>query len=432
MKKKALLVLFIFLFSAAALMASGGRSKEAGEELIISMIAGFPSNIGIKSLVPEFEEEYGMKITIIETGYGAILEKNLVDLSAETGAYDVLHVESLWFSEYLPYLHPIDEYMADPDLFNEEEYDLEDFTSYSPLTVKGLSRDGKQYGLPHLAGIPMNWYRKDLLDSKGLKPPQNMDEYYAVAKELTMDTDGDGEIDIYGVALSASRSGLVDEWLSFYFSLGGALPERAEQFKISTFNNPTALKALELYKKLYIECAPAEAMTWEFGEVGSAMQRGVVAMMWNWSNGGSWYDDSEVSTVVGKVRANVPWPGRFGVNGFCIPKDSKNKEAAFKFVLWATSKDITRRATLAGGATPCRESVLTDPGLVKERWWFEALQEAGPLARMYFEIPEWSAIDDALAIEFQKVLINELAPEEALERASENAYKILESAGYFN
>lgn len=430
--KKSLCLALAFLLCAVCLQGLAPGKLAEAKELKISLIAGFPTNIGLKTLITEFEKETGIKITLIETGYGAVLGKNLVDLSAQTGAYDVLHVESLWFAEYLPYLYPINKFMEDPKLFNKAEFDLDDYTSYTPLTLSVFTREGKLLGFPHLAGIPLNWYRKDLLDKEGLKPPRNVDEYYEVAKKLTKDLDGDGKIDIYGVALSASRTGLVDEWLSFYFAYGGNLPERPEQFLETTFNNPTALKALNMYKKLYDECAPPESMTWEFGEVGSAMQRGVVAMMWNWSNGGSWYDDPEASKVVGKVRANVPWPGRFGVNGLCIPKDSKNKKDAFRFIAWATSKDRMRSTTLAGGATPCRTSVLADRGLARERWWFGPLREAGRLSRMYFEIPEWSAIDDALAIEFQKVLTNELSSEKALKNASAKAYGILKEAGYFD
>jgi len=399
-------------------------------KLTVSLIAGFPENTGFKDLASEFEEQYGIEVTFIETGYGDILGKNLIDLSAQTGAYDVLHVESLWFPQYLAYLYPIDQFMDNPELFDEASYDLEDFTSYTPLTLSVFTREGQLYGLPHLAGVPLNWYRTDLLEAAGLEPPTNMDEYYAAAKELTQDTDGDGTIDVYGVALSASRSGMVDEWLSFFFSYGGALPETPEEYTLESLDNPTALKALKLYKSLYDEAAPPESMSWEFGEVGSAMQRGVVAMMWNWSNGGSWYDDPETSEVVGLVRANAPWPGRFGVNGMCIPKDSKNKEEAFKFINWATSKDITRRVTLAGGSTPCRLSVLTDPELTADRWWFQPLVDASKTARMYLEIPEWSAVDDAIAIEFQKVLIDELTPEKALTNASNNVYDILQKAGY--
>ncbi len=432
MKKRWLLLVGVFLL-AAGLCFAGGKAegaKPGAKELKISLIAGFPDNLGIKSMAAEFEKETGYKLTIIETGYGAVLEKNLIDLSAKTGAYDVLHVESLWFSEYLPYLQPIDEYMQNKELFDAEKYDLADFKKYTPLALDMFTRDGKLYGLPHLAGIPINWYRQDLLDQIGAEPPRNVDEYYELAKRLTQDTDGDGKIDIYGVAMSASRSGIVDEWLSFFFAYGGGLPARPEQFQMAVLDNPIALKALTMYKSLYDECAPKESMTWEFGEVGSAMQRGIVAMMWNWSNGGSWYDDPQASKVVGKVRANVPWPGRFGVNGLCIPKDSKNKEAAFRFIAWATTKDMLRRAVLAGAATPCRASILADAELRSTRWWFEPLVEAGKISRMYLEIPEWSAMDDAMAIEFQKVLTDELTAEEALKRASENVYRILKDAGY--
>ena len=409
--------------------ATTAEVEKAGE-LIVSLIAGFPENTGFKDLVSEFEAQTGIKVTYIETAYGDILEKNMIDLSAQTGAYDVLHVESLWFPQYLPFLYPIDDFMKDPNLFNEAEYDLKDLTGYTPLTLSMFTREGKLYGLPHLAGVPLNWYRTDLLEKAGLQPPENMDEYYDAAKKLTQDTNGDGKTDVYGVALSASRSGLVDEWLSFFFSYGGALPEKPEQYTPEALDNPTALKTLKLYKKLYDECAPPESMTFEFGEVGSAMQRGVVAMMWNWSNGGSWYDDPAASQVVGKVGANVPWPGRFGVNGMCIPNDSKNKEAAFKFVVWATSKDITRRVTLAGGSTPCRLSALTDPELTATRWWFGPLVDASKLVRQYYEIPEWSSIDDGISIEFQKVLTNESTPEAALTKASETVNTILKDAGY--
>jgi multiple sugar transport system substrate-binding protein len=321
--------------------------------------------------------------------------------------------------------------MKNKALFDEAKYDLDDFKSYTPLTLDVFTRGGKLYGLPHLAGIPLNWYRTDLLDEAGLNPPKNLEEFYEVGKKLNKDTNGDGKIDIYGVGLSASRTAILDEWLSFFFSYGGSLPNKPEQFTKTTIDNPTGLKTLKMYKKLFDECAPMESMTWEFGEAGSAIQRGIVAMNWNWSNGGCWYDDPQSSKVVGKVRANVPWPGRFGVNALCIPKDSKNKEAAFKFVTWATSKEMARRIVSEGNdATPCRRSVLMDSELRATRWWFQPLVEAAKQARMYLEIPEWSTMDDAISIEFQKVLTNELSPEQALKRANENAYKVLVEAGY--
>ncbi len=428
---------WMFLIVGVLVLACCGQGLAAekpyaGQELRISFITGMPTDVALKSVIPEFEKETGMKATIIDTFYGEILTKNMVDLYAGTGAYDVLHVESIWFAQYLPYLYPLDEFMEDPRLFDAAEYDMDDFAAFSPLTLSVFSREGKLYGFPHMAGVPLNWYRKDLLKKAGLKPPQDLDEYYNHAKKLTQDTDGDGKIDIYGVALSGARSGLVDEWLSFFFSFGGGLHARPELFLRTTFNNSIGLKTVEYYKKLYDEVAPPESLTWEFGEVGSAMQRGVVAMMWNWTCGGRWYDDPETSTVVGKVGANTFYPARFGLNALSIPVDGPKKEASFEFIKWAMSKDIVRKTTIAGGPNPARASVVNDPELTKKYWWFPALRHAATRwARMYLEIPEWSAIDDALAIEFQKVCSGEISPEKALEVASNNAYEILEEAGYF-
>jgi len=58
------------------------------------------------------------------------------------------------------------------------------------------------YGLVHAAGTSLLVYRKDLAKKKGLKGPKTWDDLLNIAKELTMDTDGDGKIDIYGLTMS--------------------------------------------------------------------------------------------------------------------------------------------------------------------------------------------------------------------------------------
>jgi ABC-type glycerol-3-phosphate transport system substrate-binding protein len=53
----------------------------------------------------------------------------------------------------------------------------------------------------HAAGTSLLVYRKDLAKKKGLKGPKTWDDLLNLAKELTMDTDGDGKIDIYGMTI---------------------------------------------------------------------------------------------------------------------------------------------------------------------------------------------------------------------------------------
>jgi len=68
--------------------------------------------------------------------------------------------------------------------------------------IKKVGKFGDNYyGLVHAAGTSLLIYRKDLAEKKGLKAPKTWDDFLVIAKELTMDTDGDGKIDIYGVTI---------------------------------------------------------------------------------------------------------------------------------------------------------------------------------------------------------------------------------------
>jgi ABC-type glycerol-3-phosphate transport system substrate-binding protein len=60
---------------------------------------------------------------------------------------------------------------------------------------------GKQYGLVHAAGTSLLIYRKDLATKLGLKPPKTWADLVANAKALTLDTNNDGKIDIYGITI---------------------------------------------------------------------------------------------------------------------------------------------------------------------------------------------------------------------------------------
>ncbi|NIO03910.1 MAG: extracellular solute-binding protein, partial [Proteobacteria bacterium] len=68
--------------------------------------------------------------------------------------------------------------------------------------IKKVGKFGDHYyGLVHAAGTSLLIYRKDLANKKGLKGPKTWDDLLELAKELTIDTDGDGKTDIYGLTI---------------------------------------------------------------------------------------------------------------------------------------------------------------------------------------------------------------------------------------
>ncbi|MFQ6078180.1 MAG: ABC transporter substrate-binding protein [Thermodesulfobacteriota bacterium] len=68
--------------------------------------------------------------------------------------------------------------------------------------IKKVGKFGDHYfGLVHAAGTSLLVYRKDLAKKKGLKNPKTWEDLLHNAKELTMDTNGDGKTDIYGLTI---------------------------------------------------------------------------------------------------------------------------------------------------------------------------------------------------------------------------------------
>jgi len=150
---------------------------------------------------------------------------------------------------------------------------------------------------------------------------------------------------------------------------------------------------------------------------------------------------------VGKWKAAVltkgPADHRFNhyTHGLMIPRMAKNKEAAWLFLQYMTSKEFqSKRALLHGGGSVTRTSVLEDPKY-KETYNFgewgkvnaESLGIASKVENPYFVpyyLPEYKEIGDTIGIALQNIITGEQTPEEALNEANKGVAEILKEAGY--
>lgn len=81
--------------------------------------------------------------------------------------------------------------------------------------------DGERYGAP-LSFTPLAmFYNKALFDAAGVAVPTTWDEWVAAAKELTVDDDGDGTPEQYGLALADHATVGNGVWMSLFKSGGG-------------------------------------------------------------------------------------------------------------------------------------------------------------------------------------------------------------------
>ena len=85
-------------------------------------------------------------------------------------------------------------------LISADNYDL---SPYYPSTLDMFKVNGKMYGLPATFSDVVMFYNKNLFDAAGLPyPTDTMDwnTYIETAKKLSKDTNGDGAIDVFGTA----------------------------------------------------------------------------------------------------------------------------------------------------------------------------------------------------------------------------------------
>lgn len=191
----------------------------------------------------QFEELTGASLDWVIVAWDEYQEKLISGVSAGTGP-DIAYFGPEAMPTYVKknIILPVSDYV-----------DLERpaFTTYSPQINKILdffTLDGKIYALTDLGSKSHKlYYRKDLLENAGLEDPYDLfvngewtwDKWFELMEDVTMDLDGDGEIDVWGF----------DAWMDitqFVYTNG-------TDFVIDgkfAVNTPEFIEALEYYRRL--------------------------------------------------------------------------------------------------------------------------------------------------------------------------------------
>jgi len=102
------------------------------------------------------------------------------------------------------------------DLVPLSEYISDEIEDIIPGLLRSVTSKGVVYGIPWSRSVMILFYRKDLIK----KPPATWQEFFDLAAELTVDLDGDGQIDRWGTVLRPSDTGI---FLNFLYQASGAL-----------------------------------------------------------------------------------------------------------------------------------------------------------------------------------------------------------------
>ncbi|WP_395243917.1 ABC transporter substrate-binding protein [Agromyces sp. MMS24-K17] len=113
----------------------------------------------------------------------------------------------------------------------------------NPQAVDMVTVDGAPYGVP-TGFVPLSvFYNKALFAAAGITEfPETWDEWRAAAEQLTVDADGDGTPEQYGLALPDHDTVANGLWPTLFYGAGGDLVEDAETAVIDSDANREALE----------------------------------------------------------------------------------------------------------------------------------------------------------------------------------------------
>jgi multiple sugar transport system substrate-binding protein len=218
---------------------------------------------------------------------------------------------------------------------------------FDPLFLAEAIQGGKLLWAPWV-GIPAAiLYRKDIFEKAGIKVfPKTQDEFLALAKKLTVDTDGDGKIDQYGWAIVGTPNGSGAGRFHSMVINGGAF--NVKEDSNGKFISGASLKGYETALQLYGDAIKAGVVppgytTSGYPEASSQIATGKGVMMLTGPHSMG-IIVTQNPALKGKLAA-FPIPTAngagqittLGQHGYAVSRSSKNKELAAQYIKFMLS-----------------------------------------------------------------------------------------------
>jgi ABC-type glycerol-3-phosphate transport system substrate-binding protein len=438
---KRVISLILAMIMAIALVGCGSKSETSNQqsegkgkepiEIKMQIVWAEDSGRGmaIREILDEFEKENpNIKVKLLG---GSQEEQKLLTMILSGEAPEVIQVPYRYVQALGgegAFTDLTENFAANKEFFYEQLWNL-------------AVVDDRLYGYPWMGHTIQLVYNKTLFEEAGITaPPQTWEELYEYAKKLTVDKDGDGKIDQYGIGLVGKQHHDITWLFNMFVNQAGAkiVTEENGQYKVG-LNSPEGKKALEFYIKLIRECAPPDSGNKAGGDIMADFRNQVVAMEFQgpwgitdiWKNGNPF----EVSAApvpegpngraadIGPYMLTVP----VGVEG-------EKLEASLKLIEFLGSKkgqEMLMKGEKAedGNYYPFRVPIrkdMADTEYFKEHPEFLVFIEGLEYPSISTPIKEWVKVEEQVyRSELNKAVIGETSVEEALKNIEKLGNEIL-------
>ena len=466
MKRKLLSSTAVALFAMSAGAALACEPDFTGVTLTATTQTGPYIASALQLAAKGWEEKTCGKVNVVEFPWSELYPKIVTSLTSGENAFDVVAFAPAWAPDFTDYLAEMPAAMQSGD----------DWMDIAPVYRDSLMVwNGKVLSQTMDGDVHTYTYRIDLFENADnqaafkakygydLAPPKTWKAYLDIA-EFFQQADNN----LWGTA-EAFRRGGQQFW--FLFSHVAAYTNhpgnRGSMFfdpetMDAQVNNPGWVRGMEEYIRAST-LAPPNALNFSFGEVNAAFAGGQVAESIGWGDTGVIAADPKQSVVSGNVgSASLPgsdeiWNYKtgtwdkfdtviespfmaFGGWQAAVPATSQQQEAAWDYIAYLTSPEVSGQAAVTGGTgvNPYRISHTTNQELwssiFSEREaqeYLRAQQESVTASNVALDmrLPGYFSYTEILEIELSKALAGEVTAQQALDTVAAEWNKLTDEFG---
>lgn len=314
--------------------------------------------------------------------------------------------------------------------------DLGPWIARSNVDLKGWAGqstcewEGKTYCIMLLYSGYVMGYNEKILQDAGIAVPTDYASYLEAITKATRDINGDGITDVYGAALNNDNgSNLRETLMGYALDAGGNLTDADGN---PVFDSPPVVEALTRYKHIVSSGLTPKGASTE--DLRTFLNEGKVAIMIDgpWIEGIMQKAGPDVRPHL-KLAADPLHPPLGGTsNIFAMPADipDEKKELVWKFILTAMSPEMQMRWAEIS-MSPAPMPGLDYAKLRTQNANFQVTEEASTRAAAAnvdrilkgFEI-KTNELNKIIFDEVQKMMINDLSPEETARAIQAQAVKL--------
>ena len=378
---------------------------------------------------------------------GTLRSRITTDAATSAGSFDVVTVGAydtpLWgANDWIKSIEALAEQY--PDV--AEGYNFDDIL---PAIRGGLTFNDTLYAVPFYGESSFTMYNARLLEEAGLSMPDapTWQEVRDIACQVHDPNNG-----VVGIVLRG-KPGWGDNMAPITTVVNTFGGQWFDAEGVPQINTPEWQEAISFYANLVQECGPPGVTGISFPEALALMSQGQAAIWVDATVAAGFLENSPAGedmnyalAPVGPVEKGNAWLWSWNL---AIPETSDAAEAAFRFIMWATSPEyielVAENRGWAQVPPGTRVSTYQRPEYLEAAPFAEmvlgAIQSADPMDAtaapqiapgvQFVQIPEFQGIGSDVAQIIAEALAGNITVELALERAQRVAAETMQDSGYY-